>query len=230
MNPKGKTVGVLMLETQFPRLRGDIGNPDGFEFPIIYKVVDGASPKKVVEEQNRQLVEKFIKGAKELIDEGANIITTSCGFLGRYQNEIQAQLPVPVFTSALLLMDGLEAEYGKGNVGILTISKTAMTAAFLAGAGIDDKTPIGSTETGLEFTQAILANRASFDEPQCKADLVQAALNLVSAHPNIRAILLECTNMPPHAAAIEAATGLPVSSLNDLLNEKAGSMRHLKLT
>lgn len=221
MKPQLKTVGVLMLETQFPRLRGDIGNPHGFKFPIIYKVVGGASPKKVVEEQNQELVEKFIKAAKYLIGEGADIITTSCGFLGRYQKEIQAELTVPVYTSALLLMDGLEAEFGKSNVGILTISKTAMTPAFLAGAGIEDKTPIGSTESGLEFSQAILANRTSFDEVQCEADLVQAASNLVSAHPNIRAILLECTNMPPHAAAIENSTGLPVRSLNDLLNAKA---------
>lgn len=218
---KCKTVGVLMLETNFPRLKGDIGNPEGFEFPIIYKVVDGATPKKVVEEQTRVAVDKFVEAAQELIEEGADIITTSCGFLGRYQKEMEAALRVPVLTSSLLLMDRLEAEYGKGNVGILTISKTAMTPSFLKGAGIDPKTPIGSTENGAEFSKAILSNQSSFDVPKCEIDLVQTAKNLVSQHPNIKAILLECTNMPPHAAAIEKATSLPVHSLNNLLEEKA---------
>lgn len=221
MQPKGKTVGVLMLETKFPRLKGDIGNPHGFKFPIIYKMVVGATPKKVVGDQSRELLEKFIEAAQELIEEGAEIITTSCGFLAPYQNEIQAELTVPVYTSSLLLMDRLEAKFGKGNVGILTISRNAMTTSFLKDAGIDDKTPICSTEDGIEFSNAILSNLTSFDEAQCEADLVQAASNLVSKHPNIRTILLECTNMPPHEAAIERATGLPVNSLNSLLKDEA---------
>ena len=221
MRQTAKTVGVLMLETSFPRLLGDIGNPSSFEFSIIYKVVKGASPHRIVQEQNIEFVGKFIEAAQELIKEGAEIITTSCGFLAPHQKEIQAELAVPVFTSSLLLMGPLEIEFGKGNVGILTISGTAMTSSFLRDSGIDPKAPIGSTEGGKEFSQAILANRSSFDEAQCEADLVQAASNLVLQYPNIRAILLECTNMPPHAAAIEQATGLPVRSLNTLLNDQA---------
>lgn len=207
-----------MLETNFPRLKGDIGNSDGFDFPVLYKVVKGASPKRVVEEQAPGLISQFIEASNALILEGAELITTSCGFLACYQKEIQAEISVPVVTSALLMLAELEREFGTGNVGILTISKSSMTSAFLKKAGIDERTPIGSPENGKEFTQAILSNRATFDEAQCETDLVMAANELLSAQPNLKALLLECTNMPPHAAAIEAATGLPIFSLNTLLN------------
>lgn len=221
MNPKAKKVGVLMLETRFPRLVGDIGNPEGFEFPILYKIVQGASPKKVVDEQDHQLVQKFIDAGLELVDEGAELITTSCGFLARFQRELNSALPVPVITSSLLLLDELEHKYGKGNVGILTISHSSMTPSFLQAAGVDSETPIGSTEDGLEFTRSILTNQPNFDRDACARDMQNAAQSLKANHDHIRAILLECTNMPPHTAAIQKATALPIYSLNTLLRARA---------
>lgn len=221
MNRAAKIVGVVMLETQFPRIKDDIGNPEGFDFPILYNVVKGASPKRVVEEQAPELVSQFIDAAKTLISDGAELITTSCGFLACYQKEIQNEVHVPVFTSALLLLPELELTYGKGNVGILTISKSSMTPAFLSRTGVSSYTPIGSPENGKEFTRAILSNRKTFDEAQCKTDLLNAGRQLVQENPQLKAILLECTNMPPYACAIEQVTNLPVYSLNSLLLREA---------
>ena len=36
------------------------------------------------------------------------------------------------------------------------------------------------------------------------------ALEVIAANPNIRAILMECTELPPYSDAVRAATGLPV--------------------
>lgn len=221
MEHVARTVGVIMLETRFPRLRGDIGNPDGFDFPIIYSVVKDASPRRVVVEQQTELVSRFIEAAQKLVNDGAAIITTSCGFLAPFQNEIQNEINVPFFSSGLLLLPELERQYGSGNIGILTISKKAMSPAFRFRAGIGDEVAIGSPESGMEFTQAILSNRTAFDETQCEIDIVNAACSLQLAHPNIRALLLECTNMPPYTVAIQQATNLPIYSLNSLLNAKA---------
>ena len=221
MSMKSKKVGVIMLDTKFPRLVGDIGNPEGFAFPLIYKTVTGATPIKVVEEQSSALLQPYIAAAQELVREGADIVTTSCGFLACFQSEIQSHVAVPVITSSLSMLEDLERQYGEGNVGILTISRASMSPEFLKRSGVPKSTPIGSTENGKEFSQAILSNRAQFDEAQCRKDVIEAALKLVSDHPQVKAIILECTNMPPHEAAIRQATGRSVYSLNTLLQSKA---------
>ena len=217
MSKKTKTVGVIMLDTKFPRLVGDIGNPAGFEFPLVYKRVTGATPIKAVEEQSSALLQPYIDAAHELVGEGADIVTTSCGFLACYQSEIQAQIAVPVVTSSLLMLEDLERQYGKGRVGILTISATSMSPQFLERAGVPASTPIASTEEGKEFSQAILSNRAHFDETQCQIDVIEAGKELVRNHPQVNAIILECTNMPPYAAAIKRETGREIYSLRTLL-------------
>lgn len=74
-------------------------------------------------------------------------------------------------------------------------------------------TPVGSTEGGAEFTRAILGNEAEMDVALAWQDNVAAALALQAAHPDLGAIVLECTNMDPYAADIVAATGLPVFSI-----------------
>ena len=216
---KNTKIGVLMLDTQFPRLLGDIGNPESFTCQVIYKTVKGASPQKVVQTQDMALLQPFIEAGKELTAKGAELITTSCGFLIYFQKELQNALSVPVITSSLLMFPELEQRYGRGNIGILTISDTSLTSNILGKANIPSDTPIGTTQGGKEFTSAILENRKTFDVELCEADNVNAATRLKKTNPNIRAILLECTNMPPHAKAIENATSLKVYSIMERISD-----------
>ncbi|MEM8915092.1 MAG: aspartate/glutamate racemase family protein [Pseudomonadota bacterium] len=216
-----KTVGVLMLETRFPRLQGDIGNPKGFGFPLLYRTVAGATANRVVIEQAPELLEPFILAGHELVADGAELITTSCGFLAYFQKELAEALPVPVYSSALLMMADLQARYGRGAVGILTISKAALGPDVLRAIGIDTETPIGSMPTGCEFYSAIMEDRPSFDRDACEADLTGAVKDLTDRHPAVRALLLECTNMAPHLKAISSFCDRPVFALNDLLTEVA---------
>ena len=88
--PGGKTVygarlGILSLETRFPRVPGDMGNAGTWPFPVLYAVVPGASPRKVVRERARGLLEPFLEAARTLVRAGADGITTSCGFLSLFQ-------------------------------------------------------------------------------------------------------------------------------------------------
>lgn len=221
---KRTKIGVLMLETDFPRLPGDIGNPESFDNPVIYRTIKGASPHKVVQTQDAALLQPFIKTGKELIAEGAELIMTSCGFLIYFQKELQNALTVPVITSSLLMFTQLEQRYGQGKIGIMTISGTSLTPDILAKASIPLDTPIGTTEHGKEFTAAILENRKMFDIQLCEEDNVNAAIQLLKENPNVTTILLECTNMPPHAKAIKNATGLEVYSIMDVLKYKDTSM------
>ncbi|HEY5321271.1 MAG TPA: aspartate/glutamate racemase family protein, partial [Caldimonas sp.] len=127
-------LGVVMLDTRFPRLPGDIGNPTTFSFPVRYHVVVGASPSRVVIDADRSLLAPFIAAAQALEAEGCTAIATSCGFLALFQRELQAAVAVPVWTSSLLLVSELQAALPAGRrVGVVTADAAALTSAHLRG-------------------------------------------------------------------------------------------------
>lgn len=210
----GASVGILMLEARFPRIPGDMGNVVSWDFPVHYKIVRGASPDKVVRRNAEGLLADFAAAAQELVADGVDGITTNCGFLSIFQNEIAKAVGVPVATSSLMQTAMVNALLPPDKrAGILTISASTLTSAHLEAAGVPPDTPIGTTEGGREFTRAILGNELELDVAAAEADNVEAARQLVSENPDVGALVLECTNMGPYARAIREATGLPVFSI-----------------
>jgi len=210
----GANVGILMLETQFPRIVGDMGNALTWPFPVQYRVVRGATPDLVVRNDANELADLFIAQAHDLVKTGADGITTNCGFLALIQDQLSAAVGVPVAASSLMQVPWIQAMLPPGKrVGILTISKDTLTKAHLTAANIALDTPIEGTDINSEFSSGILNDRASLDLEQCEKDNLAAAELLMQQHKNIGAIVLECTNMVPFAAAIRKLTGVPVYSI-----------------
>ncbi|MEZ5792122.1 MAG: aspartate/glutamate racemase family protein [Nitratireductor sp.] len=210
----GASVGILMLEARFPRIEGDMGNALTWPFPVHYKVVRSASPDLVVRKGAEGMLEAFIAAARELAADGVDGITTNCGFLSLFQDELAEAVGVPVATSSLMQVGMVNRLLPSGKrAGILTISASSLTPAHLSKAGVPEGTPVASTEGGREFTRAILDNELELDVDLARQDNVDAALALQAANPDLGAIVLECTNMIPYAADIRAATGLPVFSI-----------------
>ena len=207
-------LGILMLRTRFPRPPGDIGHPASFEIPVRWRVVPGASPARVVHERAAGLLEPFIATARALVGEGAGAIATGCGFLALHQRELQAALPVPVWSSALLWLAELESP------GIVTADAASLTAEHLRAVGADPDTPIEGLSQGCAFQRTLIDDLPTLDEADARAQTVAAAQRLVLHHPDVRQIVLECTNMPPHADAVAQATGRPVHHILDLLHRR----------
>jgi len=208
----GASVGILMLEARFPRIPGDVGNALTWPFPVLYKVVEGASPQRVVRERSAGLLEPFLEAAAELADRGADGITTNCGFLSLFQAELAARCDVPVATSALMQAPLIERLLPPGRrVGILTVSAATLAPEHLEAAGVATDTPVvGTDQHGREFTRVLLGNEERLDVAAAEQDILEAGERLVAAHPEVGAILLECTNMCPYARALRDHTGLPV--------------------
>lgn len=216
---QGASVGILMLETHFPRILGDIGNADSWNFPVHYRVVQGASAHSVVTSHKPQLLEPFIEAAKDLIAMGADGITTSCGFLSLMQKQLSAAIDAPVATSSLMQVPWVESMLPPGKrVGVLTIQASSLTPAHLLAAGAAADTPVVGTEAGSEFTRVVLNDESEMDLELCRSDNLMAAQQLIEYHPELGAIVLECTNMVPYAADIQQATGLPVFSIYSFVN------------
>lgn len=210
----GATIGILMLEARFPRIPGDMGNARTWPFPVLYKVVRGASPDKVVMHKAEGLLDDFINAAKELVADGADGITTNCGFLSLFQSELSNAVGVPVAASSLMQVSMVQNLLPPGKrVGIITISKNTLSPEHLKEAGVAADTPIVGTDGGREFTRVITKDEAVLDPALARLDLLDAAKDLTETYPEVGAIVLECTNMPPYAADIRKATGLPVFSI-----------------
>lgn len=205
------TIGVLMLDTRFTRFVGDIGNPESFAPSPLLEVVRGATVDKVVPAKAAPLIEDFAAAGERLIARGARAITTGCGFLVLNQAMLAARLPVPVATSALLLIPTLTRLLPAGRrLGVLTFSARDLTPAHFAAAGAPLDLPIEGVVEGGAFQRAIYETATDDSIAAREAEVVAAACRLPARHADIGAILFECTNFPPHRAAVQAATGLPV--------------------
>lgn len=221
--PESRTgfLGILMLETRFPRPPGDVGHPATFGVPVRRRVVPGAVPREVVASAAAfracGLHEPFLAAARALEAEGARAITTSCGFLVLLQEELQRAVGVPVVSSSLLQLPALLER--EARVGVLTISAGHLGDAYLLAAGVPAGRLADVVVQGVapdsHFATAILDNEPHLDLARAEADLVAAARSLQARAPGLRTVVLECTNMPPHADAIVAATGWRLKSLRD---------------
>jgi Asp/Glu/Hydantoin racemase len=228
-NVYGFSVGILMLDTHFPRIPGDMGNASTFPFPVHYHRVEGASPALVVREGSRGLLPAFIEGAKLLEREGVRAITTNCGFLAKFQRELAAAVTVPVFTSSLMLVPMVYRMLPPGKaVGVLTIDAGSLTPADFEGAGITPNMliAVAGLETEREFTRVLLGNQLTLDVEAARREHIRVAQRLCAEHPEVGAIVLECTNMPPYRADIQAATGLAVFDIVHLVQMVHTALGH----
>ncbi len=214
----GASLGILMLETQFPRIPGDIGNATTWPFPVQYRIVREATPDRVVRNDARLLTERFISAAKDLVASGCDGITTNCGFLAIVQDKISEAVQVPVATSSLMQVPMVQAMLPSDKrVGVLTISKETLTDDHLRAAGVPLDTPTVGTEGGEVFTRDVLGDALEIDFNACRKDMLEAAHQLVTENRDIGAIVLECTNMTPYAADVRKLTGVPVFSIYTFL-------------
>ena len=214
-------LGIVMLDTRFPRPPGDIGNPRTFAFPVRYRTVRGASPRRVVVERDPSLLAPFIDAARALEADGATAITTSCGFLALFQRELAAAVRVPVWTSSLMLIAGIEARLARGRrVGIVSADAASLTVDHLRAVDAPVDAPIEGLALDSAFRATLLEDRVELDVEEASRTTVDAALRLGARRPDVAEIVLECTNLPPYADAVRSATGLPVHDITTLIAER----------
>jgi len=218
------TLGVVMLKTRFPRLKGDIGNPESFPFATLYRVVPAATVSSVVVDKtlDAEVAAGILEAAKDLERRGASLIVTGCGFLGALQDRLRREIAVPVISSALVLMPFLRALYGAERpIGVLTFDSTRLSARHF-GPCYDDNIVIEGLESGAELHRVIAADLPEMDAEKAAQDALDGAGRLMSRCPDAAAILFECTNLSPYRARVAAATGRPVYDLNQAILWHAG--------
>ncbi|KAA9002779.1 aspartate/glutamate racemase family protein [Affinibrenneria salicis] len=220
------TLGVLMVKTHFRRYQGDIGNPDTWSFPVRYRVVEDAIPQRMGHLQQHNLLEPFKRAAQSLIDEGVDGLTTSCGYLSYYQQELAAWSPVPIVTSSLLQYSLVQRLLPGGRRPlILTFDETTLKGDYLQKVGIPVDAAVAGIDPDSEFVRSISNGDDSIPWQVLESDVLAAAEQALRRFPATGALLLECTNIAPFSASLYGRFGFPVFDTVTLVNGFHAALR-----
>jgi aspartate/glutamate racemase len=201
----------LILDASYPCIPGNVGNANTFPFPVRYEKVEGASIDRLLNQQDPDLATPFIDAALRLYSSGVRAITGACGFMALFQQEVAQSLKIPVFLSTLLQLPFMY-QITEKKVGVITADATCLQSKHFTSTGVPKDFPlaIAGMENQPEFREAILKEKGSLDSDKIQEEVVAVAKDLVSKNQDIGSILLECSDLPPYAHAVQTAVKLPV--------------------
>ena len=230
----GPTVGIIQLPANIPMLPGDMGNPTTFNFPVLYELLTDVDPYWVLAAEPHPIVmAKCIEACKKLTMQGVKTIIGNCGFFANYQPEVSKSLDpgVQFFNGSLMQVPMLLNSVGSNKkVGVLTASaELLIPSPALKNSGVSEedmsRIVIVGNENG-EQMKLITGETGSFNPKKMEAELVALATKMVKDNPDIGAVVLECTEFPPYAHAIQDAIHLNVWDFVTMTNfMHAGAMR-----
>jgi len=214
----GPTVGIIQLPANIPMLPGDVGNPTTFSFPVLYELIEEIDPFWVLADKPHPVVmKKVIAACKRLTMQGVTTIIGNCGFFANYQPEVAESLDpgVQFFSGSLMQLPMLLTSVGANKkVGVMTASKKLlMPSPALKNSGVSEedmkRIVVYGNENGKEMGK-VTGETGRFNPKKLERELVDLAKKMVSEHPDIGAVVLECTEFPPYAHAIQNAIHLNV--------------------
>ena len=230
----GPTVGILQLPANIPMMPGDMGNPTTFDFPVLYEWIEEIDPFWVLADKPHPVVlKKIIAACKRLTLQGVSSIIGNCGFFANYQPEVAESLDpgVQFFNGSLMQLPMLLTSVGSNKkVGVLTASKKLlMPSPALKNSGVSTedmkRVVVYGNEDG-EQMKRITGLTGSFNPKALEKELVDLATRMMKEHPDVGAMLLECTEFPPFAHAIQNAIRRSVwdfTTMTEFMH--AGAMR-----
>lgn len=217
----GQPIGIILVDAWLPLAPGDVANATTFSFPVRYKVLKGCSSNRLIYQRDPAILELLIKAGEELVQEGAKAITSDCGYFALFQKEMASALPVPVLMSSLLQIPFIHSTLRPGEkVGIIAADGRQITETHLRAVGVSETMPIKITgmENHPHFYGAFVPETGILDFETAEREVVEVAKELVAEDDKVKAILLECSNLPPYAAAVQEAVNLPVYDFITMIN------------
>ncbi len=215
----GGAIGILVLTLAYPLLPGNVANASTYDYPVLFKVLEGTDIPQILG-ADPSLLDKVIEGGRELERQGARAVIGACGYFANYQKEAADALKIPTFLSSLVQIPVIRQSLKPGQkVGVICADRPSLTPSALYQCGVDDldSLVIYGAQDLPEFRN-ILDGTGHLNSHQLEQELVGLAKQMVEENPDIGAILLECSDMPPYAWAVQNATRLPVFDFITMIN------------
>ncbi len=213
----GFAIGIIAVDLIYPKLPGNVANATTYPFPVMYEDVHFEIEQLFAGDP---AIEKMIvDAAKKLELRGARAVIGACGYFAHFQGSVKEAVDIPVFMSSLCQLPMIKTALpDKKKIAVLAASGDDIDDALLKKVGSDMSRLIVKNIGSLESFSAIRYGRTTLDNGKLRDDLCRTALDLTDANPDIGAILLECSDLPPYARDIQASTGLPVFDFNTMID------------
>jgi hypothetical protein len=215
----GYPVGIIVVDTDYPLLPGNVANATTYPFPVHIKVLRGVRGEDVMR-FDPALTGPIIEAGFELLEAGVRAVVGACGSFANYQKDVAAALPVPVFLSVMLqtnlIEQGLQPHQ---SIGVIAARASALTERVFEQCGIANPGRLNIySAMDLEECGKLFRAAPDFDNASLERDLTALARRIVAEHPETGAIIIQCSDLPPYAAAIERAVRLPVFDMTTLID------------
>jgi len=209
----GYGVGIVYIENiNYPLIPGNVVNAYTYDFPVRMAPVKNLTNDRLFN-ADQTIKDDIIEAARHMVEkEGVRAICSACGFFGNFHREVAAALDVPVAMSSLVQIPWIRALLKPGQkIGILTANGASINNELFRSCGIynTDDIVFRGMENSREFS-AVVMMTPCFDNEIARQKIVEAAIELAEENPDMGALLLECSDMPPYAADIQTAVQLSV--------------------
>lgn len=233
----GMGLGIMILDDVYPGFPGDVRNASAFPFPIQYELVRGIDIRQLLWDADKTpCLDPILRAAENLESMGCRAIAAECGYFAYFQKDVAAAVDIPVFMSSLLQVPFAQQLVGpEKQVGIFCYQRQFLTPTHLDRVGVardsnyvvagasDD---YGCTELDRLWNWEVRPEQPQADYAVQERQMVEACTDFCSRHPDMGALVLECTGMQPFARAVQQAVDLPVFSWGTLLDYAYGIVAH----
>jgi hypothetical protein len=213
----GAAIGILLVEADYVMLPGNVANASTYDFPVVYHVLEDVTFERI-SAADPTVLEILIAGGQALIANGVRAVASACGSFANYQRAAAAALPVPTYLSPMLQVPWIQASLQpEQKLLIISAVGSAITAKVFDECAITDTDRL-LIEQAIDVPEFnAMLSPDGFNPARLESELATYAHQLVEKYPEAGAILLQCSDLPPFAWAIQNATGLPVYDMNTLI-------------
>lgn len=216
----GEAIGILLLDTPGPFIPGDVANATTYPFPVRFRKVEGFSVARAIG-KDPTVYDALADAARDLVGQGVRAVTGDCGFMALHQKRLSRELAVPVFLSSLMQIPFMLSILGAGSkVGVITADGRSLDETLLASVGVGDvdSLVVEGLEEQPHFSRFAIEETGTLDPEKIAAEVVVAGRRLMARDEAVRALLLECSLLPPYAAALQGAVRVPVFDYITMIN------------
>ena len=213
----GFPIGIIAVHLIYPKMPGNVANATTYPFPVLYKEVDFEIEKLF--EGAPEIEKLIVDAAIELQNNGVRAIIGACGYFAHFQKKVAESVDVPVFLSSLCQLPMIKTAISpRKKIAVFAASGENINNELLSKVNTDDSRLIIHNIGSLPEFEAIRWGKTTLDNGALRKALVKEAVDLKTENPDIGAILLECSDLPPYARDIQSATGLPVFDFNTMID------------
>lgn len=207
----GQNIGILVFQGHSPRIPGDAGHAKTFSYPVCYEIVKGSFTDLV--EGSEKIKAELFRSCRTLMEQGVRGIVGDCGLMSLYQQELSAKLNLLFIGSSLCQIPMIWQMIGRrGSIGIITGHSDFLRKTHLLHSGWDSSISLAieGMQTRPHFSDIVIHGGSSLDPDKMRADVLDAVNALKARTPDLKAIVLECSNLATYSFDAAQVSDLPV--------------------